>query len=128
MGIKFWRINMEKVNIAEKFRLFNDLWSPKIIGELNGQYVKLVKLKGEFVWHHHDDEDELFWVIKGRLRMLLKDREIVLEEGEFFIVPRGVEHKPVADEEVHLLLFEPKFTLNTGDQKNERTVENLEWV
>ena len=119
---------MEKVNIAEKLRLFDDLWSPKIVGELNGQFVKLAKLKGEFVWHHHDDEDELFWVVKGRLRMLLKDREIVLEEGEFFIVPRGVEHKPVADEEVHLLLFEPKSTLNTGDQKNERTLETLEWI
>lgn len=119
---------MEKVNIAEKFRLFEDFWSPKIIGELNGQYVKTVKVKGEFIWHHHDNEDELFWVIKGRLRMLLRDREVVLEEGEFFIVPRGVEHKPVAEEEVHLLLFEPKSTLNTGDQINERTVENLKWV
>jgi mannose-6-phosphate isomerase-like protein (cupin superfamily) len=119
---------MEKVNITEKFRLFEDLWSPKIIGELNGQYVKVVKIKGEFVWHHHDLEDELFWIIKGRMRMLLKDREVVLEPGEFFIVPRGVEHKPVADEEVHLLLFEPKSTLNTGDQKNERTVEELEWI
>lgn len=119
---------MEKVNIGEKFRLFEDLWSPKIIGELNGQYVKVVKVKGEFVWHHHDYEDELFWIIKGRMRMLLKDREVVLEPGEFFIVPRGVEHKPVADEEVYLLLFEPKSTLNTGDQKNERTVEELEWI
>jgi mannose-6-phosphate isomerase-like protein (cupin superfamily) len=119
---------MEKVNITEKFRLFEDFWNPKIIGELNGQYVKVVKIKGEFVWHHHDFEDELFWIIKGRMRMLLKDREVVLEPGEFFIVPRGVEHKPVADEEVYLLLFEPKSTLNTGDQKNERTVEELEWI
>jgi mannose-6-phosphate isomerase-like protein (cupin superfamily) len=119
---------MEKVNLSEKFRLFDDYWRPKIVGELNGQYVKLAKLKGEFVWHHHDHEDELFWVIKGRLQMLLKDHEILLEEGEFFIVPKGVEHKPVADEEVHLLLFEPKSTLNTGDQKNDRTVEVLEWI
>ena len=116
---------MDKVNLAEKFGLFDDYWSPKIVGELNGQHVKLAKLKGAFIWHHHDDEDELFLVVKGRLTMQLRDRDVVLDEGEFFIVPRGVEHKPVADEEVHLLLFEPQSTLNTGTVENERTVAQL---
>ena len=116
---------MEKVNVYEKFGLFNDFWNPKIIGELNGQHVKLVKLKGEFVWHHHDVEDELFYVIKGILRMELHDKSITIHEGEFFIVPRGIEHKPVANEEVHVMLFEPKSTLNTGNVRNERTVERL---
>ncbi|MGH7598609.1 MAG: cupin domain-containing protein [bacterium] len=116
---------MQKVNLKEKFGSFNDYWSPKIAGELNGQYVKLVKLKGEFVWHQHEAEDELFLVVKGRLCLQLRDREIWLDEGEFFIVPRGVEHKPVAEAEVHVLLFEPASTLNTGDKRNERTVEKL---
>jgi mannose-6-phosphate isomerase-like protein (cupin superfamily) len=119
---------MQKVNLKEKFASFNDYWSPKIAGELNGQYVKLVKLKGEFVWHQHEAEDELFLVVKGRLCLQLRDREVWLDEGEFFIVPRGVEHKPVAEAEVHVLLFEPASTLNTGDRRNERTVENLERI
>ena len=116
---------MEKVNLAEKFSLFDEYWSPKIVGELNGQHVKLAKVKGEFIWHHHDVEDELFLVVKGQLVIKLREKDVVLEEGEFFIVPRGVGHKPVAEEEAHVLLFEPVSTLNTGDVQNERTVENL---
>jgi mannose-6-phosphate isomerase-like protein (cupin superfamily) len=116
---------MMKVNLAEKFALFDDYFSPKIAGELNGQMVKLVKLKGEFDWHQHDQEDELFLVVKGHLRIRLRDRDIDLEEGEFFIVPRGVEHQPVAAQEVHVLLFEPASTLNTGNLRNEKTVEQL---
>jgi mannose-6-phosphate isomerase-like protein (cupin superfamily) len=117
---------MEKVNLAAKLDRFSEHWSPKIVGELNGQHVKLAKLKGEFVWHHHDDEDELFLVIRGRLRMELRSGDITIEEGEFLVVPRGVEHRPVADEEVHVLLFEPASTLNTGNVSNERTVADLE--
>src|SRR5438093_5703579 len=112
---------MDKVNLTEKFALFDDYWSPKIAGELNGQMVKLVKLKGEFVWHKHDTEDELFLVVKGRLLIKLRDRDIRLEEGEFVIILRGVEHLPIAEEEAHVLLLEPKSTLNTGDMRNERT-------
>ena len=119
---------MDKVNLAEKFALFADRWSPKIVGELNGQYVKLAKLKGEFVWHHHDAEDELFFVIKGRLTMKLPEKEIVVEAGEFLIVPQGVEHCPVAAEEAHVLLFEPKSTAHTGDVKSEMTVETVDWI
>ena len=119
---------MKKVNLAEKFSLFDAYWSPKLVGELNGQHVKLVKVKGEFVWHHHEAEDELFLVVKGRLVIQLRDGDVVLEAGEFFIVPRGVEHKPVAEEEAHLLLFEPASTLNTGNVNDERTKEQLEWV
>ena len=114
---------MDKVNLEEKFDLFNDYWSPKIVGELNGQYVKLAKLKGEFMWHHHDDEDELFLVVKGQLTIELRDKDIVLKEGEFFIVPRGVEHRPVAEEEAQVLLFEPKSTLNTGSAGGAQTIE-----
>jgi mannose-6-phosphate isomerase-like protein (cupin superfamily) len=117
---------MEKVNIAEKLGLFADHWNPRIIGELNGQQVKAAKLKGEFIWHHHDHEDELFLVVKGILKMELRDRTIVIHPGEFLIVPRGVEHKPVAEEEVELLLFEPASTLNTGNIINEKTKANLE--
>lgn len=117
---------MDKVNLLEKFGLFTETWQPKIVGELNGQQVKLVKLQGPFVWHHHENEDELFLVVKGRFRMELRDRSILLEEGEFLIVPRGVEHCPVADEEAWVLLFEPATTLNTGDVQNERTVETLQ--
>jgi mannose-6-phosphate isomerase-like protein (cupin superfamily) len=113
---------MEKVNLREKFALFADHWSPKIIGELNGQHVKLVKLQGEFVWHHHDHEDELFLVVKGRFRMDFREESVWLEEGECIIVPRGVEHRPVAEDEAHVLLFEPASTLNTGNLQNERTV------
>lgn len=119
---------MQKINLREKFALFNEQWRPKIVGALNGQYVKLVKLKGEFVWHQHEAEDELFLVVKGKLCLQLRDREVWLEEGEFFIVPKGVEHKPVANEEVHVMLFEPASTLNTGNQRNERTVEKLDWI
>jgi mannose-6-phosphate isomerase-like protein (cupin superfamily) len=117
---------MNPVNLKEKFGRFSDLWSPKIVGELNDSYVKLVKLKGEFVWHHHDLEDELFLVVKGRLLIKFRDSELWLEEGEFAIVPRGVEHLPVADEEAHVLLLEPKSTLNTGNVRNERTVAELD--
>ena len=117
-----------KVNIREKLALFHDHWSPRIVGELNGQHVKLVKFQGEFVWHKHDHEDELFLVIKGRFRMEFRDRHVWLEEGEFLIVPRGVEHRPVADEEVHVLLFEPAGTLNTGDVKDQRTIQELERI
>jgi mannose-6-phosphate isomerase-like protein (cupin superfamily) len=119
---------MEKVNLAEKFKLFQDYWSPKIVGELNECYLKVVKLKGDFIWHHHDLEDEMFLVIKGRLVMKLPDRDVQLEEGEFIIIPRGVEHMPLADEEVEVLLIEPKTTLNTGNVKNSRTVEVLEEI
>jgi mannose-6-phosphate isomerase-like protein (cupin superfamily) len=119
---------MEKVNLAQKVSLFDDYWSPKIVGEINDSYVKLVKLKGEFVWHHHDAEDELFLVIRGRLLIKLRDRDIKLGEGEFVIIPRGVDHLPVAEEEVHVLLLEPKTTLNTGDVRNERTVAELERI
>src|SRR5262249_440158 len=113
---------MDKVNLRAKFALLADHWRPKIVGELNGQQVKLVKFLGEFVWPKHDAEDELFLVVTGRFRMEFRDRHVWLEEGEFLIVPRGVEHRPVAQEEVHVLLFEPATTLNTGDVRNERTV------
>lgn len=114
---------MHKVNVAEKLTRFSEHWSPRIVGELNGQHVKLVKLLGEFVWHHHDDEDELFYVVKGRLVMRLYGGDITIDAGEFLIVPKGVEHQPVAEEEVHVLLFEPATTVNTGNVRNERTVE-----
>ena len=119
---------MKKVNIEEKLDTFSDHWNPRIIGELNGQYVKAVKLKGEFVWHHHDNEDELFLVIKGTLKMEFRDRIEEVNEGEFIIVPRSVEHKPVANEEVHILLFEPASTLNTGNVENEKTRKTLERI
>lgn len=132
---------MKKVNLAEKFAIFAEHWRPKIAGELNDSYVKLVKLKGEFVWHKHENEDELFLVIKGTLRMMVRDaetktsavsakteREIVIGPGEFIIVPRGTEHLPIADEEVYVVLLEPKSTMNTGDVRNERTVEQLDWI
>lgn len=119
---------MEKVNLVQKFNLFAGHWQPKIVGELNGQHVKLVKFKGPFVWHHHETEDEFFLVIKGIFRMELPDREIRLEPGEFLIVPRGVEHRPVADEEAQVLLFEPTSTINTGNVSGERTVEQPERI
>jgi mannose-6-phosphate isomerase-like protein (cupin superfamily) len=119
---------MQKINIREKFLLFNEHWSPKIVGELNGQQVKLVKFLGEFVWHHHDAEDEMFLVVKGSFKMEFRDRTVELNEGEFIIVPCGVEHRPVANEEVHVMLFEPASTLNTGNIENERTIEDLERV
>lgn len=119
---------MEKVNIAQKFAQFSDHWNPRIAGELNGQHVKLARLSGEFIWHKHDHEDELFLVVQGQLKMELRDKTITIDPGEFLIVPRGVEHKPVAEQEVQVLLFEPATTVNTGDLKNERTRENLERI
>ena len=119
---------LEKVDVAEKFALFDETWSPKIVAELNDAYVKVVKLEGEFVWHHHDDEDELFWVVSGRLRMELRDGEVVLEAGELLVVPKGVEHRPVAEGETHVVLIEPKSTLNTGNVRDERTVDELERI
>jgi mannose-6-phosphate isomerase-like protein (cupin superfamily) len=119
---------VDKVNLAEKLARFDDRWSPKVVGELNGQHVKLVKLLGAFVWHKHDHEDELFLVVHGRFRMEFRDRHVWLEEGEFLVVPRGVAHRPVAEEEAHVLLFEPATTLNTGDVRDERTVERPERI
>ncbi len=119
---------MDKVNISEKLNQFTDYYNPRLIGELNGQHVKAVKLKGEFIWHHHDHEDELFLVVKGKLKMEFRDKIVEVIQGEFIIVPRGIEHKPVADEEVHLLLFEPASTLNTGNIENERTRKHLEKI
>ena len=115
-----------KVNLAEKFSRFSEHWSPKIIGEVNDSYVKAVKFKGEFLWHHHENEDELFLVVRGRLTMRLRDRTVEVNAGEFIIIPRGVEHLPVAEEETHVILLEPKSTLNTGNVRNERTVAELE--
>jgi mannose-6-phosphate isomerase-like protein (cupin superfamily) len=117
---------MNKVNLFEKLALFSDHWAPRIVGELNGQHVKLVKVSGEFVWHHHEREDELFLVLRGELEIHLRDRVVALGEGEFFIVPKGVEHKPVARGEAHVLLLEPASTLNTGNVRSARTVETLE--
>ena len=119
---------MRKVNLAEAFGRFSDFWNPRIAGELNGQQVKLAKLHGEFVWHHHEHEDELFLVVKGHLRMELRDGPIELSEGEFLIVPRGVEHKPVADEPCEVLLFEPASTLNTGNVRDDRTRDDLDQI
>ncbi|MBA4057046.1 MAG: cupin domain-containing protein [Marivirga sp.] len=119
---------MEKVNLEEKFNAFSDHWHPRIIGELNGQSIKAVKLIGEFVWHHHDHEDELFLVVKGKLKMEFRDKTVEVNQGEFIIVPHGVEHKPIADEEVELLLFEPTDTLNTGNVENEKTRKQLERI
>jgi mannose-6-phosphate isomerase-like protein (cupin superfamily) len=120
--------DLEKINVHEKFSLFSELWQPKVIAELNGQEVKLVRVKGEFVWHHHVIEDELFYVLKGTLTMKFRDRDVILNDGEMIVVPRGVEHKPVAEEEVWLMLFEPMQTLNTGNVRNERTVNELERI
>jgi mannose-6-phosphate isomerase-like protein (cupin superfamily) len=119
---------MNKVNLVQKFSLFQEHWSPKIVGELNESYVKLVKFNGEFVWHHHETEDELFLVVKGSLLIKLRDRDILLEEGEFVVIPKGVEHLPIAEEEAHVLLLEPKTTLNTGNVRDEKTVENTNWI
>jgi mannose-6-phosphate isomerase-like protein (cupin superfamily) len=119
---------MQKVNLREKLALFSDHYKPKIVGELNGQQVKLVKFQGEFVWHHHDNEDEMFLVIEGRFRMDFQGREVWLEPGEFLIVPRGVEHRPFAEQEVSILLFEPASTLNTGNVRNEMTQPELQKI
>ena len=115
-----------KVNLEEKFAGFSETYSPKVVGELNGQLVKLVKFKGPFAWHHHENEDELFLVTKGSIRILLRDAEVTVDEGEFFIVPKGLEHRPIADEEAHVLLFEPASTLNTGNVRNEFTLDELD--
>jgi mannose-6-phosphate isomerase-like protein (cupin superfamily) len=115
------------INIAQKFGLFNEHWSPRIVGELNDSHIKLAKLQGEFVWHQHENEDEMFLIVKGKLLIKLRDRDLQLSEGEFVVIPKGVEHCPVAEEEVHVILLEPKSTLNTGDQQNERTVE-AKWI
>ncbi len=119
---------IEKVNLSAKLGLFDDLWSPKIVGEVGEQYLKVVKLKGEFVWHTHEAEDELFYVVRGRLVIRLRDGDVELDPGEFAVIPRGVEHLPVAEDEVHVLLIEPKSTLNTGNVSNERTVEAPERI
>ncbi len=119
---------MEKINIAEKLGQFKDHWNPRIIGELNGQQVKATKLKGEFFWHQHENEDEMFLIIKGTLKMEFREKTVEIKAGEFIIVPRGVEHKPVALEEVELLLFEPASTLNTGNIQNEMTKPTLERI
>ena len=117
---------MKKVNLREKLALFSEHWRPRVVGDLNGQQVKLAKLKGSFDWHHHEHEDELFLVLKGILILRLPGQDVVLNEGEFFIVPRGIEHQPVAEDEVHVLFFEPASTLNTGNLRNERTIDRLD--
>ena len=119
---------MEKVIIAEKLKLFSEYWSPKIVGELNGQHVKLAKFQGEFVWHKHDKEDEMFLVIEGVLKMELRDKTIIINKNEFLIIPKGTEHRPVAEKEVSVMLFEPSSTLNTGDTENELTKHVLETI
>ena len=121
-------MKQDKVNLSAKFGQISDYANPRIAGELNDSYVKLVKLKGEFVWHHHENEDELFLIVKGQLIMKLRDRDVVLNEGEFFIVPKGVEHQPVAPEEFQIVLLEPKSTLNTGNVRNEITRDQLQWI
>jgi mannose-6-phosphate isomerase-like protein (cupin superfamily) len=120
--------SIETVSLLEKFNSFRDCWSPKIAGEVNDSFVKLVKLKGEFVWHHHESEDELFLVVKGSLLIRLRDRDLQVEEGEFVIIPRGIEHLPIAKDEVHVLLLEPKSTLNTGNVESARTVATLDRI
>ena len=119
---------MDVINLKEKFTLFSELWTPKIIGELNGQQVKIAKVKGEFVWHDHANEDELFMVIKGELKILLEDKEVLLSEGEIFIVPKGIQHKPIAEGECWILLFEPKQIQHTGELKSELTVDKPDWI
>src|SRR3990167_6413921 len=119
---------MKKFNLSEKFNLFNEYWSPRIVGELNEQYIKLAKFKGEFMWHSHANEDELFLVVKGTMRIEFRDEVITLNEGEFYIVPKGVEHKPVADEEAHIILLEPKSTEQTGEIESNLLVDNQPWI
>lgn len=119
---------MDKVNVYEKLNLFSEHWSPKVIGELNESYIKLAKLHGEFLWHKHDTEDEMFYILKGRLVIKFRDRDVALNEHDFLIIPKGTEHMPVAEEEVHIMLIESKTTLNTGDVNNERTVASLDWI
>jgi mannose-6-phosphate isomerase-like protein (cupin superfamily) len=119
---------MDKINLAEKFSLFQDYWSPKIVGEIENFYVKLAKFKGEFVWHKHDKEDEMFLVASGELIIKLRDKDIHLKQGEFFIVPKGVEHLPIANEEACIVLLEPKTTVNTGENENSLTKKELRWI
>ncbi|MEJ1973491.1 MAG: cupin domain-containing protein [Lacunisphaera sp.] len=119
---------MQKINLSEKLGQFTAHWSPKVVAELNGQHVKLVKFRGEFVWHRHEHEDELFYVVRGSFRMEFRDRTVDLREGELLVVPRGVEHRPVADEEVSVMLFEPATTLNTGNAGGDKTVVQPDWI
>jgi mannose-6-phosphate isomerase-like protein (cupin superfamily) len=119
---------MDKVNLSEKFQLFSEYWAPKIVGELNGQQVKLAKFKGEFVWHKHDNEDEMFFIADGTLKIEFRDKTVTLGKGEFLIIPKGIEHKPVAENEVLVMLFEPETTLNTGDTENDLTKHQLNWI
>ena len=119
---------MEKINLTQKFSLFKEYWSPKIVGELNDSYIKLAKLKGGFDWHHHDAEDEMFMVVKGQLTIKFRDKDVILDEGELIVIPKGVDHLPVAAEEVHVMLIEPKGTLNTGNVVSEKTKEVLERI
>ena len=119
---------MEKVNIQDKLSLFSDYWNPRIVGELNNQHVKLVKFQGEFVWHKHDHEDELFYVVEGEFNMEFRDKTVTLHQGEFLIVPRGIEHRPVAEKQVSIMLFEPNTTLNTGDTRGELTRDALQRI
>ena len=119
---------MKKVNVPEKLELFHDHWSPRIVGELNGQQVKLAKLKGEFIWHSHQDEDEMFWIVKGKLIIEFRDKTVELNENEFLIVPKGVEHRPIAHEEVHVMLFEPAATKHTGEETHELTNNNQQYL
>jgi len=117
---------MEVVNLNDKLSKVKEYWSPKIVGEINDSYVKVVKFKGPFLWHHHDDEDEMFLIVKGRMKMCFRDRDVFVDPGEFIVVPKGVEHMPEAEDEVQVVLFEPKSTLNTGNVRNERTLAQLE--
>jgi mannose-6-phosphate isomerase-like protein (cupin superfamily) len=121
-------VSVRKVNLALKFSLFAEQWSPKLVGELNGQQIKIAKIQGEFVWHHHEAEDEFFLVVQGQITIKLSDRDVHLKEGEFLIVPRGVAHKPVAEQEAHILMFEPEGTLNTGNVQDERTIQETERI
>ena len=119
---------MHKVNLSQKFVQIEEFWSPRIVGELNGQVVKIARIEGEFIWHKHEEQDEFFLVVKGEMVIRLRDRDVNLKEGEFFVVPRGVEHKPIAEEEAHILMFEPAGTLNTGDVRDERTIDEVERI
>ncbi|HXB13237.1 MAG TPA: cupin domain-containing protein [Bacteroidia bacterium] len=121
-------MSIEKVNIEQKFSLFNDIWNPRIVGELNGQYVKLGRFKGDFIWHKHDNEDEMFLVTKGSFKMELRDKTLMINEGDFIIIPKGVEHRPVAETEAEVMLFEPATTLNTGDKRDALTKDKLERI
>jgi|ERR1051325_10399218 mannose-6-phosphate isomerase-like protein (cupin superfamily) len=121
-------MSIEKINLSRKFAQFNEYWDPRIAGELNGQHIKLAKFKGEFPWHKHDEEDEMFLVVKGKFTMDLRDKSIELSEGECIIIPKGTEHRPRAAEEVHIMLFEPAGTLNTGNKQNNFTKQELKWI